>query len=66
MVKIGTKEYFIGDIAEKNYAIKHINKLMTEPIIKTGEDEETTPTPPAGDAPKSPSPPPSPEPEDEE
>ena len=68
MVKIGTKEYFIGDIAEKNYAIKHINKLMTEPIIKTGEDEEgmedtgtgeETPPPP-------PPPPPTPEPEPEE
>ena len=68
MAKIGIDEYYLGDLDEKNYAIKHINRLMTKPILKKQgeEDEETTPTPPAGDAPKSPSPPPSPEPEDEE
>ena len=68
MVKIGTKEYFIGDIAEKNYAIKHINRLMTEPIIKTGEDEEGADiegeTPPPS-PPSPPPPPPTPEPEPE-
>ena len=40
MVKIGTKEYFLGNIDEKNYAIKHINRLMTEPKLKMGDDEE--------------------------
>jgi len=68
MVKIGTKEYFIGDIAEKNYAIKHINRLMTEPIIKTGEDEEGVDTggeTPSPSPPSPPPPPPTPEPEPE-
>jgi hypothetical protein len=73
MVKIGTKEYFIGDIAEKNYAIKHINRLMTEPIIKTGEDEEDMedmdmggPPPKSPSAPPPPPLPPAPEPEEPE
>ena len=65
MVKIGTKEYFIGDIAEKNYAIKHINRLMTEPIIKTGEDEEGADTGGETPPPSPPPPPPTPEPEPE-
>ena len=68
MAKIGIDEYYLGDLDERNYAVKHINRLMTKPILKKQgeEDEETTPTPPAGGAPKTPSPPPSPEPEDEE
>jgi hypothetical protein len=40
MVKIGTKEYWIGETGDTNYAIKHINKLMTQPILKTGGEEE--------------------------
>tara|TARA_R110001606_G_C15102104_1_gene619827 strand:+ start:207 stop:671 length:465 start_codon:yes stop_codon:yes gene_type:complete len=43
MVKVGPKEYFIGDGDERNYAIKHINRLLTQPIFTTGE-EETEPT----------------------
>ena len=27
LIKIGSKEYFVGDLDERNYAIKHINKL---------------------------------------
>ena len=38
MAKIGIDEYYLADVAEKNYAIKHINKLMTKPIMKKGED----------------------------
>ena len=59
MAKIGIDEYYLADLEERNYAVKHINRLMTEPIIKTGEDETadvgTTDTP---------TPPPSPEPEE--
>ena len=38
MVKIGTKEFYMGDIEGRNYAIKYINKLMTEPIMSTDEE----------------------------
>jgi hypothetical protein len=40
MVKIGPEEYDINHYQEKNYAVKHINRLVTEPILKTGEEEE--------------------------
>ena len=57
MIKIKDKEYYIGDLDERNYAIKHINKLLTDPLLKSiGKDEEgeeTGGTPP-------PTPPPSP------
>ena len=52
MAKIGIDEYYLADLEERNYAVKHINRLMTEPIIKTGDDETAdvgttdTPTPP--------------------
>ena len=39
LVKIGSKEYFLNDIDEKNYAIQHINRLLTGSKIKP-EDEE--------------------------
>ena len=43
LVKIGSKEYFVGDLDERNYAIKHINKLLTDPLLKSiGKDEEET------------------------
>jgi len=57
VIKVGHKEYFIGDIAEKNNAIKHINRLLTGPKMrpKKGEEEEEgegdlppLPPPPAG------------------
>jgi hypothetical protein len=38
-VEIGTKNYFLADVADKNNAIKHINKLMTSPIPKKGDEE---------------------------
>ena len=40
LVKIGSKEYFLNDIDEKNYAIKHINRLLMGSKIKPEEEEE--------------------------
>ena len=40
MAKIETDEYFLADIDDRNYAIKHINRLMTKSIIKKGEEED--------------------------
>ena len=56
MAKIGIDEYYLADLDERNYAIKHINRLMTKPIMKTKEDEEAeaaaaTPTPAPADEP---------------
>ena len=63
MAKIGIDEYYLGDLDERNYAIKHINRLMTKPIMKTGEEETAeTPTPPS----PTPPPPPAEEPAEEE
>jgi len=49
-VKIENKEYYLGDMDERNYAKKHLNRLLTKPIIKTGEEEieggDTAPAPP--------------------
>ena len=51
MVKIGTKDYFLGDVAELLMARKHINRLLTDPIKKEPEDTEgggeETPEPPS-------------------
>jgi len=47
MVKIGGKKYFLGDIEEKNLAVKQINKLLTDPQMggeETGETGDTEPT----------------------
>ena len=41
MIKIGTKEYYLGDEKEKNFAIKHINKLLTDPKIGKGEETDS-------------------------
>ncbi len=61
MVKIGSKEYYLMDISERNEAIEHINKLLTiKPVPSfTSPEEETeetgettggtTPSPGAGD-----------------
>lgn len=68
MVKIDKTEYYLADLDERNYAKKHINRLLVDPIMKTGDEEEEdtsidtpspTPTPP-------PPPPPTPTPEPEE
>ena len=39
LVKVGSKEYFLNDIDERNYAIKDINRLLTGAKVKP-EDEE--------------------------
>ena len=63
MVKIGSKEYYLMDMSERNEAMTHINKLLTiQPITPftapEGEEEEettggttggTTPSPGGGD-----------------
>lgn len=80
MIEIGSKKYYLNDIDEKNYAIQHINRLLTGPRMRPepvdDEDEEggdkggsLPPLPPApkGAGPKPPTPPePEPTPEDEE
>ena len=38
LAKIGPKEYFLNDIDEKNYAIKHINRLLTGAKVKPEEE----------------------------
>ena len=67
MAKIGDKEYFLADMDERNYAKKHINKLLVDPIIKSGDEEaEDTATDTPSPTPTPPSPPPTPTPEPEE
>ena len=39
LAKVGSKEYFLNDIDERNYAIKDINRLLTGAKVKP-EDEE--------------------------
>jgi|TARA_B100000282_G_scaffold204605_1_gene150128 hypothetical protein len=44
MVRVGNKNYYLGDFQEKNQAIDQINKLLTNPQMggeKTGETGET-------------------------
>jgi hypothetical protein len=62
MAKINKNEYYLDHYQEKNYAIKHINRLMTEPILKTGDEEEGEGLPDFDDAPAPPPPPPPPPP----
>ena len=41
MAKIEGKKYYLrGDVDEINYAVKHINRLLTQPQMKSGEGEE--------------------------
>ena len=66
MVKIDKTEYYLADLDERNYAKKHINRLLVDPIMKTGDEEEEdtaidTPSPIP-----TPPPPPTPTPEPEE
>ena len=67
IVKIDKTEYYLADLDERNYAKKHINRLLVDPIMKTGDEEEEdtaidTPSP----TPTPPPPPPTPTPEPEE
>ena len=62
LIKIGAKEYFVDDLDERNYAIKHINRLLQEPIAtptsdSDGEDEEDMGGDTGGTPPSPPSPP---------
>ena len=67
MVKIGVNKYYLGDLDERNYAKKHINRLLTRPIIKTGDEEvEDIATDTPSPTPTPPPPPPTPTPEPEE
>ena len=66
MVKINKTEYYLADLDERNYAKKHINRLLVDPIIKTGDEEAEDA---ATDTPSpipTPPPPPTPTPEPEE
>ena len=65
MAKIEKKEYYLADLDERNYAKKHINRLMTEPIVKTADDEAEAGDIDAG-LPPTPTPTPTPEPEEPE
>ena len=56
LAKIGSKEYFLNDIDEKNYAIKDINRLLTGAKVKPEDEEggddiggDTPPLPPPPD-----------------
>ena len=40
LVKIGSKEYYLNNISEKNYAIQHINRLLTGSKVKPEEEEK--------------------------
>ena len=67
MVKIDKTEYYLADLDERNYAKKHINRLLVDPIMKTGDEEAedtATASPSPTPAPPLPPPPtPTPEPE---
>tara|TARA_Y100000004_G_scaffold40919_1_gene44366 strand:- start:682 stop:1131 length:450 start_codon:yes stop_codon:yes gene_type:complete len=67
MVKIEVNKYYLADMDERNYAKKHINKLLVDPIMKSGDEEaEDTATDTPSPTPTPPSPPPTPTPEPEE
>ena len=67
MVKIDKTEYYLADLDERNYAKKHINRLLVDPIMKTGDEEaEDTATDTPSPTPTPPPPPPTPTPEPEE
>ena len=64
LAKVGSKEYFLNDIDEKNYAIKHINRLLTGSKVKPEDEDEDEDDDLGGDLP--PPPPPTEEEPDEE
>ena len=67
MVKIDKTEYYLADLDERNYAKKHINRLLVDPIMKTGDEEaEDAATDTPSPTPTPPPPPPTPTPEPEE
>ena len=40
LAKVGSKEYFLNDIDEKNYAIKDINRLLVGTKVKPEDEGE--------------------------
>ena len=66
MVKINKTEYYLADLDERNYAKKHINRLLVDPIIKTGDEEAEDAAPDTPSPTPTPPPPPTPTPEPEE
>ena len=52
MIKIGTKDYYLDDAKELLMAKKHINRLLTNPILnksgEEGDEEGSEETPPEG------------------
>jgi len=44
-VKIQAKEYYLGDSEELALAKAHLNRLLQEPKIKAGDEEESTDIP---------------------
>ena len=67
MVKINKTEYYLADLDERNYAKKHINRLLVDPIMKRGDEEaEDAATDTPSPTPTPPLPPPTPTPEPEE
>jgi hypothetical protein len=55
LAKIGSKEYFLNDIDERNYCKQHINRLLTGPKFPEEEEMEdmegAAPPPKGGGAP---------------
>ena len=64
LVKIGSKKYFLNKVNEKNYAIQHINRLLTLSKVKPEDEEGEEDL--GGDLPPPPSEPSSPPPEEPE
>ena len=64
LAKIGSKEYFLNRVEEKNYAIQHINRLLTLSKVKPEDEEGEEDL--GGDLPPPPSEPSSPPPEEPE
>ena len=62
LIKIGAKEYFVDDLDERYYAIKHINRLLQEPTATPTSDEEEGEDDDMGDTGGTTSPPPPPPP----
>ena len=40
VAKIGAKSYWLMDMEETNEAMKELNRLLTQPIMKNGEEDE--------------------------
>ena len=54
LAKVGSKEYFLNDIDEKNYAIKAINNLLIGSRLKPEDEKEKKDTGGADDRPPAP------------